>query len=166
VKLLYHGIAPDGCTSGAMVKPMQAADNPSIPHMGRLRQTRAALSFVRCAKMVNESKKPDDLNVHVSDSLTAFDPSEFERRMIRSILGRVLEPKPNDPDQCQHDPPGRPSDLLYDTAFEKIRNGELKQGKARAWFFEQAHITRIDKGAKDAFNQAMRRRRNRLRNKA
>jgi hypothetical protein len=54
---------------------------------------------------------------------------------------------------------GRGADAIYDEAFQKIESGEMSQKEAYGWFLEQAKISRPDKGTRDRFNSAMRRRR-------
>jgi hypothetical protein len=84
--------------------------------------------------------------------------AELERR-----LASLAQSMPNSkPGKWEYKKPGRKTDPVLDAAFDKMSKEELTQREAREWFFEQVGITVSDKGAVDAFNQAMRRRRNKM----
>jgi len=53
--------------------------------------------------------------------------------------------------------PGRPSDPLYDEAFQRILEGESEKS-AFAWFCDKAKIENPDKGVRDSFKAALKRR--------
>jgi len=55
--------------------------------------------------------------------------------------------------------PGRKPDPLYDEAFQKIDEG-LSEVKAYEWFCEKVPIRVPDKGTRDSFKKAMKRRQN------
>ncbi|MBN1890351.1 MAG: hypothetical protein JW850_20320 [Thermoflexales bacterium] len=55
--------------------------------------------------------------------------------------------------------PGRRNDPLYVEAFQKIESGELTQPEAYTWFLEKAGIVKPEDGQREAFDQAMRRKR-------
>jgi hypothetical protein len=55
--------------------------------------------------------------------------------------------------------PGRKPDSLYDQAYQKVIDGE-SIGDVYKWWCHEANISRPDKGTRDAFKAAIKRRRN------
>lgn len=77
---------------------------------------------------------------------------------IKGEAARHIGDRAGGPMTWQYARPGRKPDPNYDEAFSKVCSGELSQGEAYKWFLKQPGIT-PDKGTRDAFNAAMRRRR-------
>jgi hypothetical protein len=71
---------------------------------------------------------------------------------VRSLFDRIV---------LQRDTPGRPSDEAYDNAFRRILDGE-KAEEVFDLFCAEASITKPDKGTRDSFKKAMKRREEKL----
>ncbi|MDY7076990.1 MAG: hypothetical protein SXV54_08705 [Chloroflexota bacterium] len=102
--------------------------------------------------------------------LTALLGESQQRGIIKHLPKWLTEPERTEPPLPGEDgetdetvlrlgKPGRKPDPLYDKAYQWICNGESPED-AFAWFCNEAKITKPDKGTRDAFKAAIKRRQN------